>query len=250
MNTLQIHHTLTVISQQCKGCTHCMKRCPTGAIRIHGGKANIDAKLCIDCGQCMAVCSNKAIKVEQDSLTQLTQYTYTAAVIPASFFVQFAEHIPLTNILWALYEIGFTHLYLAETGVDILSELPIEDRQTKLPVISNFCPAVQRLIQIKFPLLVGNLSIIRPPAQITAIFVKLELHDIEDQLGIFYVTPCAAKLSQFKTEGSEEHTLFAGIINFDTLYNRVCTLLAKNTEQHPGYAFSFNSYTQKALLWS
>lgn len=250
MNTPTIHHTLTVITQLCKGCTHCMKRCPTGAIRIHGGKANIDAKLCIDCGQCMVVCANKAIKVEQDSLSQLARHTYNAAIIPASFFVQFSEDTSLSDVLWALYEIGFSHLYLAETGIDILSVLPIEDQKTNLPVISNFCPAVQRLIQIKYPLLVGNLSIIRPPAQIVAIFAKLELQNHAKQLGIFYITACAAKISQFKTEGSEEHNLFTGIINFDTLYNRVCSLLSKSTEPHQGYTFSFNSYTQRALLWS
>ena len=250
MNEERIHHSLTVVLQHCKGCTHCMKRCPTGAIRIHGGKATIDSNLCIDCGQCMVVCPNKAIKVEQDPINQLKQYTYSVAIVPASFFAQFPDNIGLSDILWALYEIGFSYVYLAETGIDIMASLTFDAQKQKIPIISNFCPSVQRLIQIRFPLLVDNLSIVRPPAQVTAMYAKLELTDKASQLGIFYVTPCAAKIAQFKTEGSEEHRLFDGIINFDTLYNLASSLLSKEKEPHPGYTFTCNTFSQKALLWS
>ena len=36
------------------GCTNCIKRCPTQAIRVRDGKAQIITERCIDCGSCGA----------------------------------------------------------------------------------------------------------------------------------------------------------------------------------------------------
>ncbi|NCC11779.1 MAG: 4Fe-4S dicluster domain-containing protein [Spirochaetia bacterium] len=252
MSDLSLHHSLQVINEACKGCTHCMKRCPTGAIRISKGKAVISADLCIDCGQCMAVCPNHAIRIEQDPLSQLQRFTYRVGIVPAPFFAQFPDTLTVTQVLAVLYDIGFTHIYLAETGIDILDVLEAEEKEKPLPLISNFCPAVQRLIQIRYPLLVGNLSRLRSPAQVTAIFAKSELAAFGESLGIFYFTPCAAKIAQFKTEGSEEHRLFDGIINFDTAYNQVSVLLAREKERYASKqaGFTFPHCTRKALRWS
>ncbi len=249
MNNQIFHHAIRVIPSSCKGCTHCMKQCPTQAIRIRHGKAEINGELCIDCGQCMAVCPNDAIKVEQDPFNQLENYEVRVAIVPAVFFAQFPDTVTFGEILGALYAIGFTHIYLAETGVDILNVLGAEEEEVELPLISNFCPAVQRLIQIRFPLLVGNLSRLRPPAQVTAIFARSELAQLTIHPGIFYFTPCAAKIAQFKTEGSEENKLFDGIINIDTAYNIVSTYLAKHDQMRKG-SLTFSMYTKQALLWS
>ncbi|MGH0052424.1 MAG: [Fe-Fe] hydrogenase large subunit C-terminal domain-containing protein, partial [Sphaerochaetaceae bacterium] len=249
MNNQEFHHAIRVIASSCKGCTHCMKRCPTQAIRIHHGKAEINAELCIDCGQCMAVCPNDSIKVEQDPFNRQNDDQILVAVIPAVFFAQFPDTITLGDILGALHAIGFTHIYLAETGVDIMNELGAEETTGDLPIISNFCPAVQRLIQIRFPLLVDNLSRIRPPAQVTAIFARRELETLSLHPRILYFTPCAAKIAQFKTEGSEENRLFDDIINFNTVYNMVSTYLAKHDQIQEGH-LSFAMCTKQALLWS
>jgi hypothetical protein len=197
----------------------------------------------------MAVCPNNAIKVKQDPFNQLDDYLVRVAIIPAVFFAQFPDTITPGEILGALYAIGFTHIYLAETGVDILNVLEAEEQAPELPLISNFCPAVQRLIQIRFPLLVDNLSRLRPPAQVTAIFARSELSAVSPSLGIFYFTPCAAKIAQFNTEGSEENRLFDGIINIDTAYNLVSTYLAKQDQVQEG-SLTFAMCTKHALLWS
>ncbi len=253
MTDLPFHHSLHVIEEKCKGCTHCMKRCPTKAIRISGGKARIFSDLCIDCGQCMAVCPNDAIEVEQDSFDQLNDYTYRVGIVPAVFFAQFPDTFSEEQICSALYEAGFTHLYLSETGVDILDKLGAPEGEHSLPLISNFCPSVQRLIQIRFPILLENMSRVRPPAQMVALFAQAELVQESESIGIFYLTPCAAKIAQIKTKGSEDNSLFQGVINFDTAYNRVRTFLEQN--KHRDHAdrpitLSFPTVTRKASQWS
>ena len=59
-------HSLKVDKNRCLGCTTCMRSCPTGAIRIRGGKAVVNDNKCVDCGNCMKVCPHKAIYIQQD----------------------------------------------------------------------------------------------------------------------------------------------------------------------------------------
>ncbi|HDR52455.1 MAG TPA: 4Fe-4S dicluster domain-containing protein [Mariniphaga anaerophila] len=50
------YHALKVDTDKCFGCTHCMKICPTEAIRIENGVAVIDDRRCVDCGNCLRAC--------------------------------------------------------------------------------------------------------------------------------------------------------------------------------------------------
>ena len=43
-------HSVRLDKEKCKGCTNCLKRCPTEAIRVRGGRAHIIDERCIDCG--------------------------------------------------------------------------------------------------------------------------------------------------------------------------------------------------------
>jgi len=45
---------------KCKGCTNCMRKCPTQAIRIKNEKAVIDTNKCIYCGECIKACPYNA----------------------------------------------------------------------------------------------------------------------------------------------------------------------------------------------
>ena len=254
MSDKPFHHSLHVREDLCKGCTHCMKRCPTGAIRISGGKAQILSERCIDCGQCRAGCPNNAMAIEQSLFGQLLEYTNRVAIIPAVFFAQFPEIYSQQQICRAFYDCGFTHLYLAETGVDILKLLDASENNQELPLISNYCPSVQRLIQIRYPLLLDNLSRKRTPAQIVALFARAEIEaeSKDEKNGIFYITPCAAKIAQIKTLGSEDNTLFQGVINFDTAYNMIRSLLTKNRKlyaQDTETTFSFPLCSTGAACW-
>lgn len=53
-----------VDGNKCEGHQKCLKVCPTDAIVIRGGKAEIVEDLCLGCGVCVAVCPEKAIALE------------------------------------------------------------------------------------------------------------------------------------------------------------------------------------------
>ena len=55
MDVIRVH-SVTLNKEKCKGCTACIKNCPTEAIRVRDGKAQIIDEICIDCGECIRVC--------------------------------------------------------------------------------------------------------------------------------------------------------------------------------------------------
>ena len=59
MNTY--FHSVRLDEEKCMGCTNCIKRCPTQAIRVRSGKAHIISERCIDCGECIRVCPHHRI---------------------------------------------------------------------------------------------------------------------------------------------------------------------------------------------
>ena len=95
-------------------------------------------------------------------------------------------------------------------------------------MISSFCPAIIRLIQVKYPSLVDNIMKVNPPIDISAMYYreKLKASGIhEEQIGLFYATPCAAKIAAVKSPVGEIESAINGVININFLYNRILKFL-------------------------
>jgi iron only hydrogenase large subunit-like protein len=223
------HHALKIQKDQCIGCSHCMNICPTEAIRVKNGKAELFENRCIDCGECFRVCPVGAIIIEQDDFNKIFQYKHRVALLPAVLIGQFPDDVKTSQIYSVLIDLGFTDVYEAEHGVDVLKD-SIKEYVTKnennKPFISSFCPAVIRLIQVKFPALVDNIVPLHPPLDIAALYYKQKLIDQgadESDIGIFYVTPCAAKIAAIKSPVGEDKSPINGVINMDFIFNKVYT---------------------------
>lgn len=248
------HHALTVHSDLCIGCTHCMTVCPTHAIRVRKGKANIIANKCVDCGECYKACPVSAIGVEQDDLELIFRYPVRAILIPSVLIGQISHKIPAVNIYGALREIGFTHVFHVENTVDMVLEAYRDyARQTELrPLISSFCPAIVRLIQVRFPSLVDNIVRVNPPIDMSAIYYREKLKSEgvpEEQIGIFYATPCAAKIAAIKSPVGETESGIDGVINMDFLYNKIHRILQK-TGNNPVLPETDDLLSSRGILWS
>ncbi len=210
----------------CIGCSHCMRVCPTEALRVSEGKAHLLENRCIDCGECYRVCPTHAITVEQDDFTQIFSYDHRIALIPSVLLGQFPEDASREQVAQALLNIGFTSIIEVEDSVEYLIVKLNEylRNNPNKPVISSFCPAIVRLVQVKFPSLVDNIALVRPPLDLTALYIKNSLTAQgvpEDKIGIFYVTPCAAKIVAIRKPEGEEKSEITGIINMDFIYNRI-----------------------------
>ena len=82
-------HSVRLDKDKCRGCTNCLKRCPTEAIRVRNGKAIIVKERCIDCGECIRVCPHHAKYANRDSLEQINNYKYKIALPAPALYGQF-----------------------------------------------------------------------------------------------------------------------------------------------------------------
>ncbi len=73
-------HSVYLDKELCVGCTTCIKRCPTQAIRVRDGKAHIAEERCIDCGECIRTCPKGAKKWISDPLAVMEGYDIKVAL--------------------------------------------------------------------------------------------------------------------------------------------------------------------------
>jgi Na+-translocating ferredoxin:NAD+ oxidoreductase RNF subunit RnfB len=233
MRALDFHHALKIREEVCFGCTHCIQACPTEALRVRNGKASLILARCIDCGECMKVCPVDAIIIEQDDFNDIYNYKARVALVPSVLIGQFPRHYPTRKIYSGILEQGFTHVYEVEHGASILIDQInkyVALHSAIRPVISSFCPAIVRLIQVRFPNLTDNIMLLKAPLDLAAISFTYELisqgYNPED-IGIFYITPCAAKIAAIKSPVGEETSPITGVINVDLIFNKVYSSFKK-----------------------
>ncbi|MFA6770121.1 MAG: [Fe-Fe] hydrogenase large subunit C-terminal domain-containing protein [Bacteroidales bacterium] len=219
------NRALEISNDICIGCSHCIKVCPTEALRVSKGKAGIHADWCIDCGECYRVCPTRAIRVKDDDFKQIFRYKHRVLLVPSVFFAQFEDSITRKTIYDIIGELGFTEVCAVEQSVDtLIDEINLYVKTAEKPVISSFCPAVIRLIQVRFPALVNNIMRLLPPIEITAQYYKkrFEREEIgESEYGIFYLTPCIGKIAAVKSPVGGYTSPITGVINMDYFFNKV-----------------------------
>jgi Na+-translocating ferredoxin:NAD+ oxidoreductase RNF subunit RnfB len=255
MKKPDFHHALKIVREVCIGCTHCMNICPTEAIRVTNGKAVLIDNRCVDCGFCYRVCPVNAIIVEQDDFNRIFEYKIRVALVPSVMTGQFPDNITTRQIYSELMELGFTHVFEVEQGVEVLFEAMTEflEKNSKIkPLISSFCPAIVRLIQVKFPALVDNIINLNPPLDISALYFLEQLmdegHDKND-IGIFYITPCAAKIAAVKSPLGEKDSPITGVINMNFIFNKVYTRIKQGTGDSC-IVPDICSLSARSILWS
>ena len=248
-------HALQINENVCEGCSHCMRVCPTEAIRVRDGKAHINENRCIDCGECFIACPHKAVFVKQDDFEEIFKYPCRVALVPAVFLGQFKDDISVSRIYAILNELGFQHVIETEITTPLYTEKKnqMEREGNTKPLISSFCPAIVRLIQVKFPGLVENIMPIKAPLDITAMYIKRKLEKdgwSNDDIGVFYVTPCAAKIAAVKSPVGEERSWVDGVINMDSLYNRVYKKIKEQGHDYKEVKLPFAQLTSDSILTS
>jgi iron only hydrogenase large subunit-like protein len=171
-----------------------------------------------------------AFYVEQDSLEQLHHFKYRVVLFPSVMVGQFPEIYSENQIYQSLLYLGFTHIFEVEQPVQwLLGSLKnAVGRSKNKPVISSFCPAIVRLIQIKYPSLTQNIVPLKAPHDLAAYFAIAQLANAgikRDEAGIFYVSPCSAKMAAVKRPLGEKASIVDGLINMNELYNKIMRII-------------------------
>lgn len=245
-------HSVILKEDRCIGCTSCLKVCPTEAIRIIDGKARIIDERCIDCGECIRICPNHAKSAVTDNLNVLDKYKYTIAIPTMSMYGQFQPNISINQILNSIKAMGFDEVYDTTVGAKIISGLIfgylLHKKTRERPLINSSCPAILRLIQIRFPDLLPNVVDIETPMEITARIVKTEAAkktglDI-NEIGVIFFTPCTARATSIKNPLGIKDSYIDAVISIKDIYGEVL----KNLSVNPSYSVNVEN-TKETLEW-
>ncbi|MBS6953201.1 MAG: 4Fe-4S dicluster domain-containing protein [Enterocloster asparagiformis] len=216
----KFYHSVRLDEALCKGCINCIKRCPTEAIRVRGGKASINNKFCIDCGECIRVCPHHAKHATYDKLEVMRQYEYTVALPAPSLYSQFNNLDDVNIVLNALIRMGFDDVFEVGAAAELVSEATrqyISEHEGQVPLISTACPSVVRLIRVRFPNLIPHLLPLNPPVEVAAVLAARRAMEQtglpREKIGIMFISPCPSKVTYAKaplgTEKSEVDKVLA-----------------------------------------
>lgn len=232
MAPTKYYHSVQLNREKCQGCVSCVKLCPTEAIRVRNGKAEILADRCIDCGACASGCPYHAFTVKTDMLEGLSKFAYNIVLPAPSLYSQFPANVPLEDIWQGLQNLGFDEIF----DVSLASEYIAKEIEGYLknytggrkPLISSTCPAVMRLIQVKFPELIKQVVPVLAPVEAAAIYAKREAAARKqlptELIGVWFISPCPSKETNIRQSVDVQHTELTGSFSLSDIYG----LLLKN----------------------
>ncbi len=232
-------HSVSLERDKCKGCTTCLKRCPTEAIRIRDGKAVINSARCIDCGECIRVCPYKAKKATHDSLSILGNYKYTIALPAPSLYGQFDNLDNIGYIIRGLKDLGFDDVFEVACAAELVSAYTrkyINREDVKKPILSSACPAITRIISMNYPYLCENIMPILPPVDIAAILARdkamAEHPELKpEDIGIIFISPCPAKVSYVKNSFAGERNYVSATVSVRDVYFALLDVMKKREDE-------------------
>lgn len=225
-------HSIKIDEGRCVGCITCMKACPTKAIRVRNRKAVIIGERCIDCGECFRVCPHRAVTPLTTSASDLEAFKMTIALPSPVLYSQFGRNAMPNEILLALKTIGFSYVFdeawLCEMVTTAIEEY-LETQDGPRPLISSTCPAVVRLIAMRYPNLLPLIIPIDAPREVAAKryrTMKGNKHGLSPkEIGVIHITPCPAKMISINRPLGTDKSHLDGAISIRDIYGPILTVL-------------------------
>lgn len=193
MKTKRTQPLITTIKDRCKRCYTCVRECPSKAIRIADGQAQVIAERCIGCGNCVRVCTQGAKTVidSVEAVRNLLQENekITACLAP-SFPAEFIEY-DYQTLIGMIKELGFSHVHEVAFGADLVARRMRELlNETDESYISSSCPAAFGFIKRYHPDLVNRIAPVVSPMIAMARAIRTLYGD---DMKMVFIGPCIAK---------------------------------------------------------
>ena len=238
---MSMKHSVALDQKRCRGCTSCIKSCPTEAIRVRGRMATILPDRCIDCGTCIRICPHRAIRSSGDSLDSLKRFKCCVALPEPALYGQFQHLDNVDVVLAGLLKIGFHRVYEVARAAEILSDY--ERKSLKqgppavTPQISSACPAVLRLIRMRFPKLMEHVSNAVMPMELAAILARREAEAetglSPEEIGVFAIVPCSSKVTAARESEGLSRPVLDGAFSIKDVYLRLLGPMREVEEDPP-----------------
>lgn len=249
---VQYYHAHKVVPEKCRGHMACMRRCPTHAIRVKGGKAVISEELCVDCGTCISVCPSGAIVPITDPVSEISNFKYKVVVPSPVLYCQFESNIHPYIIHLAFKRLGFDEVTDVSTSSAALARALVKYMKKykgRLPLISSHCASMLRLIQVKYPDLVELVVPMDVPREVTAREIRRALPGKlglkPEDIGIIYIAPCPAKIVSIKQPAEKARSWFDGVVSIRDIYSvllpQIVAIREEFDESQVPREFAFNA---------
>jgi hypothetical protein len=147
-------------------------------------------------------------------------YDIKVALPAPSLYAQFGTKYSQRDIFDAIHSAGFDEVFDVAWGALVVTEMTrrILARNALRPRISSACPVIVRLIQQRFPSLIPNLMPILPPSEIAAREARRRLGSSSQRIGIFFLSPCTAKVTSVRTPLGYEQSAIDAVFSFGDVY--------------------------------
>lgn len=222
-------NSIRTINEKCRGCTHCLRVCPTEAIRVRNRKMEINNLKCIDCGECFKVCPTNSIYSFHDDISIINNYDYKILIVPNVLPSINFGMLSYEDVIKRLFSFGFNEIWEEGIGNEAyliaLRNRLKEKKEILKPIIPTSCPSVVRLIQVNYPLLINNLSVINLPLDILGNYLREKKKNINN-FGLFYLSTYPCKVTALKNPLGLKSSSFDAVFSLSDIYKRI--LIEKN----------------------
>ena len=199
----------------CSDCYKCLRSCPSKAIKIIDGRAEVVKEMCIVCGHCQVVCPQHIIKVKsrlRNVQAAIDDDFQVIASIAPSFVGAFDMKYP-GQFKTALKKLGFSDVSETGIGAEYVKQEYIDALKTQKykNFITSSCPSANYLIQKYYPKCIDFLA---PTVSPMLAHGKLMKKNSPNAFTVF-IGPCIAK----KQEAFEYKTneVINEVLTFDEI---------------------------------
>lgn len=220
------YHSITFEPSRCRGEMACMRNCPVQAIRVRHGKARMLEEKCIDCGECINACKNQAIVALTEAFPSFSRFKYTVAIPSLALYTQFGRNVHPRTILNSLKKAGFDEVIdMSAACISVVKAMEsyIKNYSGPKPLLSSICPTCIKLIQSRYPSLLGRLIPVVSPMELAAKEAKKEITKrlglLTREIGVIYLTPCPSKMLWISHKVGEMYSDIDGAIPISDVYN-------------------------------
>jgi iron only hydrogenase large subunit-like protein len=152
-------------------------------------------------------------------------FKHTVAMPALTLYGQFGRDVLPSQVLHALTQVGFDSTYDVSWMCEMVTaatDAYLSECGGPWPKISVTCPAIVRLIQIRYPELIAHMVPIETARELAAKILRrklsLELHLDPGEIGIFFITPCSAIMNSIVRPVALDQSYFDGAFSIAEIY--------------------------------
>ena len=176
--------------------------------------------------------------------SDLKRFRYTIAIPSTAIYSQFGRGVYPEQVAGALLQLGFDAFYDVSWMCQMVGgaiDTFLSECGGPWPRISATCPAVVRLVMLRYPDLIPHLVPIKSPRELTA---KLARRKAEantglspEEIGVFYITPCSAIMRSIVSPVGVHESYFDGAFSVAELYGPLLQAIRTGCQHAPEESF-------------